>query len=300
MIELTQKWQQNLKNLNRSSNTLKAYLEDFFDFEKFYVDYTGQKLTLDLFKKISPQEIRAWIMYQRSMNKNTRSSVRSIASLRNFTNFLLLHGIVEDHAFLHAKSPKIAKTLPRPVTVKQAIEITENIENLSNEIWVGLRNKALMMLLYGLGLRISEALNLNQDALLQNDFLIIKGKGSKTRQVPFMNNIKQALIDYINKQPFLINSNEPLFYGTRGKRLQAAIAQKELRIFRRTNNLPESLTPHALRHSFATHIMQSSNDLRGVQELLGHASLSSTQIYTQIDEESLKKNYLVSHPRAKK
>jgi integrase/recombinase XerC len=300
MIEYLKQWQQNLSNRNRSSNTIKAYLQDFHDFEKFYIEHKGEALNTVNFKNISPQEIRAWLMYQRNNQKNPRSSVRAIASMRNFSQFLLQQSVITEHAFFHVRSPKIAKTLPRPVTVAQALEITSKIANLSEENWIGLRNKALMMLLYSVGLRISEALQLNQNILSQNDFITVHGKGNKARQVPLIPNVKQALNEYITQQPFKLSANEPLFFGAKGKRLQAAIAQKELRNFRRMYNLPESVTPHALRHSCATHIMQSSNDLRGVQELLGHASLSSTQIYTQIDETGLMKNYNAFHPRAKK
>lgn len=300
MIEYLKQWQQNLSNRNRSSNTIKAYLQDFHDFEKFYIEHKGEALNTVNFKAISPQEIRAWLMYQRNNQKNLRSSVRAIASMRNFSQFLLQQSVITEHAFFHVRSPKIAKTLPRPVTVAQALEITSKIANLSEENWIGLRNKALMMLLYSVGLRISEALQLNQNILSQNDFITVHGKGNKARQVPLIPNVKQALNEYITQQPFKLSANEPLFFGAKGKRLQAAIAQKELRNFRRMYNLPESVTPHALRHSCATHIMQSSNDLRGVQELLGHASLSSTQIYTQIDETGLMKNYNAFHPRAKK
>lgn len=300
MIEFLKQWQQNLSNRNRSANTIKAYLQDFYDFEKFYAEYKNEQLNIENFKTITPQEIRAWLMHQRINHKNPRSSVRAVASLRNFAQLLLQNEIITEHAFFQTRGPKIAKTLPRPVTVEQALQITTNIANLSKENWVGLRNKGLMMLLYSAGLRISEALQLNQDALAQTDFLSVKGKGNKVRQVPMLDNVKNALVEYIKKQPFITSANEPLFYGEKGKRLQAAIAQKELRDFRRMYNLPESVTPHALRHSCATHIMQSSNDLRGVQELLGHASLSSTQIYTQIDEVGLMKNYQAAHPRAKK
>jgi integrase/recombinase XerC len=300
MIKHLKQWQQNLSNRNRSKNTIKAYLQDFHDFAKFYAEYKNEILTLENFKTISPQEIRAWLMHQRMERKNPRSSVRAIASMRNFAQFLLQNETITEHAFFHTRSPKIAKTLPRPVTIEQALQITSSIENLSKETWVGLRNKALMMLLYSAGLRISEALQLNQDILSQTDFITVKGKGNKVRQVPILEPVKAALVEYIKKQPFTLFVNEPLFYGEKGKRLQAAIAQKELRDFRRMYNLPESVTPHALRHSCATHIMQSSNDLRGLQELLGHASLSSTQIYTQIDETGLMKNYNAFHPRAKK
>ena len=231
---------------------------------------------------------------------NARSSARGLAGLKSFAQFLLEQQILEDHAFFHTRSPKLQKTLPRPVSIEQAFIINDTIQNMSTCLWAGLRNQALMQLLYFTGMRISEALNLNQKSLLDLQFITVIGKGKKTRQVPINDTIRNSLLHYLEVQPFVNNPDAPLFYGEKGKRLQAAIVQKILRNFRRANGMPESLTPHALRHSCATHLMQSSHDLRGIQELLGHASLSSTQIYTQIDEVSMMNTYKAAHPRAKK
>ncbi len=300
LAELIIQWRVELSNLNRSTHTVKAYLQDFFDFKNFYEDYHNKPLLMEEFTIITPQDIRAWLLHQRKQQKNTRSVIRSLAGLRNFANFLLQQKLVNDHAFLHAKSPKSQKTLPRPVSIDQALEITRGIQDMANTPWVGLRNQALMQLLYNTGMRISEALNLNQKNLLGEKFITVIGKGQKTRQVPIINSVRDQIVIYLKAQPFANDPDSPLFYGEKGKRLQAALAQKALRDFRRMHGLPESLTPHALRHSCATHLMQSSHDLRGIQELLGHASLSSTQVYTQIDEFSMMKTYKSAHPRAKK
>ncbi len=300
IAEIIVQWRIELSNLNRSPNTVKAYLQDFFDFKNFYEDYHNNELTIEKFKEITPQDIRAWLLHQRKLQKNTRSSIRGLAGLRNFSNFLLQQQIIDDHAFFHSKSPKSPKTLPRPVSIDQAMEITSTIQDMSDIPWVGLRNQALMQLLYNTGMRISEALNLNQKDLLSEKFITVVGKGQKMRQVPIIDSVKELLEIYLKVQPYANDPDSPLFYGEKGKRLQAALAQKALRDFRRTYGLPESLTPHALRHSCATHLMQSSHDLRGIQELLGHASLSSTQVYTQIDEFSMMKTYKSAHPRAKK
>lgn len=297
---LVVQWRVELNNLNRSNNTIKAYLQDLFDFKSFYEDYHNNILDLEAFKMITPQDIRAWLLYQRKLEKNTRSAIRSLAGLKNFSNFLLQQQIISDHAFFHSKGPKTQKTLPRPVSIDQALEITGSIQDMVDIPWVGLRNQALMQLLYNTGMRISEALNLNQKDLLNEKFITIIGKGQKVRQVPLINSVRELLINYLKIQPFPNTPDSPLFYGEKGKRLQAALAQKALRNFRRMHGMPESLTPHALRHSCATHLMQSSHDLRGIQELLGHASLSSTQVYTQIDEFSMMKTYKSAHPRAKK
>ncbi len=303
MINLEQllcQWQLKLGTLNRSINTIKAYSQDFFDFKFFYNDHHNTTLTLENFKKVTAQDIRAWLLYQRKKGMNTRSSARGLAGLKSFTQFLLSQQILEDHAFFHSRSPKLQKTLPRPVSIEQALVITNTIQNMSENAWVGLRNQALMQLLYYTGMRISEALNLNQRCLNSGQFITVIGKGKKTRQVPIIDSIREGLVHYLKVQPFENAPDAPLFYGEMGKRLQPAIAQKALRDFRRANGMPESLTPHALRHSCATHLMQSSHDLRGIQELLGHASLSSTQIYTQLDELSMMNTYKAAHPRARK
>ncbi len=297
--QLIHGWQLKLGTLNRSVNTIKAYTQDFFDFKVFYQDYHNLNLTIENFKKVTPQDIRAWLLYQRKKGMNTRSSARGLAGLKSFAQFLLSQGILEDHAFFHARSPKLQKTLPRPVSVDQALSITDTIQNMSECEWVGLRNQALMQLLYYTGVRISEALNLNQKCLQSGQFITVMGKGQKMRQVPIIDSIREGLIHYLKIQPFENAPDAPLFYGEKGKRLQAPIAQKMLRDFRRAQGMPESLTPHALRHSCATHLMQSSHDLRGIQELLGHASLSSTQIYTQLDELSMMNTYKAAHPRAR-
>jgi integrase/recombinase XerC len=298
--QLINQWQLGLSILNRSGNTIKAYTQDFFDFKSFFEDYHNTQLTVENFKTVTPQDIRAWLLYKRKKGMNTRSSARGLAGLKSFAQFLLQREILEDHAFFHTRSPKLQKTLPRPISIEQALVMNDTIQNMSECLWVGLRNQALMQLLYYTGMRISEALNLNQHSLQNDQFIRVIGKGQKTRQVPIIDSIREGLLTYLKIQPFASTPDAPLFYGEKGKRLQAAIAQKVLRDFRRANGMPESLTPHALRHSCATHLMQSSHDLRGIQELLGHASLSSTQIYTQIDELSMMNTYKAAHPRAKK
>ena len=298
--QLINQWQLGLGALNRSPNTIKAYTQDFFDFKCFFEDYHNTQLTIENFKTITPQDIRAWLLAQRKKGMNTRSSARGLAGMKSFTQFLLQREIIEDHAFFHTRSPRLQKTLPRPISIEQALMMNDTIQNMSECLWVGLRNQALMQLLYYTGMRISEALNLNQHSLQDDQFITVIGKGQKTRQVPIIDSIREGLLTYLKIQPFSNTPNSPVFYGEKGKRLQAAIAQKVLRDFRRANGMPESLTPHALRHSCATHLMQSSHDLRGIQELLGHASLSSTQIYTQIDELSMMNTYKAAHPRAKK
>ncbi|MCE2716673.1 MAG: tyrosine recombinase XerC [Pseudomonadota bacterium] len=297
---LIHQWQQKLNTLNHSPHTIKAYTQDLFDFKNFFEDYNNQQLNLENFKSLKSQDIRAWLLFRRKKGINTRSSARGLAGLKNFSEFLLEQNILNDHAFFHVRSPKLQKTLPRPISIDQALLITDTIHNMSHSPWVGLRNQALIQLLYFTGIRISEALSLNQKSLSNTQFITVIGKRSKVRQVPIDSSTKEKILLYLKEQPFLSHPESPIFFGEKGKRLQAAVVQKILRDFRRSTGMPESLTPHALRHSCATHLMQSSHDLRGIQELLGHSSLSSTQIYTQIDEMSMMNTYKSAHPRAKK
>lgn len=297
---LIHQWQQRLNTLNHSPNTIKSYSQDFFDFKNFFEDYNNQQLNIENFKSIKSQDIRAWLLSRRKKGLNARSSARGLAGLKNFSQFLLEQNLFNDHAFFHVRSPKLQKTLPRPISIDQALLISDTIHNMSQSVWVGLRNQALIQLLYFTGIRISEALNLNQKALSNPQFITVTGKGSKIRQVPIDPSTKKNILSYLKAQPFLNHPESPIFFGEKGKRLQAAVVQKILRDFRRATGMPESLTPHALRHSCATHLMQSSHDLRGIQELLGHSSLSSTQIYTQIDEVSMMNTYKSAHPRAKR
>jgi len=190
------------------------------------------------------------------------------------------------------------KTLPRPLSQEQVFDMFESIPQLSDESWVGLRDKAFFMLIYSVGLRINEALKLNQGCLI-SQAILIKGKGGKQRSVPFMETVRKSLNHYLNLCPYAKGNNSPLFYGVKGGRLGVTPAERQLQRYREIANLPDSATPHALRHSCATHLIESSDDLRAVQELLGHASLSTTQIYTQIDKKKLLSTYLESHPRSK-
>lgn len=297
--ELIQQWQKKLNVLNYSSNTIKAYSQDIFSFKFFFENHKDEPLDIENFKSILSQDIRSWLLYQRKNNLDPRSLARALVSLKSFCQFLLDQKCIEDHAFFYVRSPKLQKTLPRPISIEQAFQLSDTIHSIGDCLWVGFRNQAIIHLLYFTGIRISEALNLNQNALSDSHFITVIGKGFKSRQVPIDNSTKDKIRLYLDHQPFQNHPDSPLFFGAKGKRLQAGIIQKILRDFRRAKGMPESLTPHALRHSCATHLMQSSHDLRCIQELLGHSSLSSTQIYTQIDEDSMMNTYSETHPRAK-
>ncbi|HEU0118132.1 MAG TPA: tyrosine recombinase XerC, partial [Alphaproteobacteria bacterium] len=208
-------------------------------------------------------------------------------------------GLLHNNAIELLKTPKTARRLPRPVSEAEAQDIVSLAKNVSQEGWVGLRDEALFTLLYGAGLRISEALALTHADLAQKDRITVTGKGNKQRNVPMLPIVRESLDKYLAECPYAVKPKQPIFVGARGEKLNPAVAQRHLRQLRRQLNLPDSVTPHALRHSFATHLLSSGADLRSLQELLGHSSLSTTQLYTKIDAQQLSKTYRAAHPRAK-
>ena len=251
-------------------------------------------------KRLEVSDFRSFLSYQRNNGINSNSIARSISSLKSFFNHLIKDGVIENSTIASLKSPKLKKSLPRPIDAKLAIEVIRCAETMEKERWVGLRNKSILMLLYGCGLRISEALNLNYSDIDNEDHILIKGKGGKERIVPMMEYIKKGILDYIAECPKKIGTDDPLFIGKRMNRLSPRIVQYALEKIRSSLALPETATPHALRHSFATHLLDSGGDLRTIQELLGHSSLSTTQKYTKVETAQLYKAYSKSHPLAKK
>ena len=189
--------------------------------------------------------------------------------------------------------------MPRPLSVEQAESLLSDIEGYASEMWVGLRDRALFTLLYATGMRISEALSLKGDIITAKDHIAVCGKGGKTRIVPLISTVHEAISEYVQACPYPITVSTFLFLGVKGKVLSATVAQLSLRRYRQSVGLPASVTPHALRHTCASHLMQESADLRGIQELLGHASLSSTQIYTHIDQRQLLQTFTKAHPRSR-
>jgi integrase/recombinase XerC len=213
---------------------------------------------------------------------------------------LIKNNKIKESSVFNLKSPKLKKSLPRPINVDLAIQVIKQAEEIEDEKWIGLRNKAILILLYGCGLRISEALSLNYDDVQNEDHILIKGKGEKERIVPMMPYIKKGIENYLEACPKEIISGEALFIGKRFSRLSPRIIQYALEKIRTALSLPETATPHALRHSFATHLLDSGGDLRTIQELLGHSSLSTTQKYTKVETSKLLDIYKKSHPLAKK
>ena len=294
-------WIDNLSNVrDLSDNTVTSYKNDIQKFFVFLESHLDTHPNINNLKRLEVSDFRSFLSYQRNNGINSNSIARSISSLKSFFNHLIKDGVIENSTIASLKSPKLKKGLPRPIDAKLAIEVIRCAETMEKERWVGLRNKSILMLLYGCGLRISEALNLNYSDIDNEDHILIKGKGGKERIVPMMEYIKKGILDYIAECPKKIGTDDPLFIGKRMNRLSPRIVQYALEKIRSSLALPETATPHALRHSFATHLLDSGGDLRTIQELLGHSSLSTTQKYTKVETAQLYKAYSKSHPLAKK
>ena len=267
-----------------SKHTLCNYrcdLEHFFSCHKI--------VYIEEFRRLTPKDIYAYLQDK----KCKRTLKRHLCSLRAFMRFLK----EKDHPLFHITMPKSAPHLPRPLSRLHAKNLINDVTIEAHNEWVGLRDAALLTLLYGLGLRISEALGLCQGDI-NCEMLRIHGKGNKERLIPIPDFVKKAIFHYLDHLPFSKDKDAPLFYGLMGKRLQSSIIQKKVRDMRVLYKLPKTATPHALRHSCATHLLEEGADLRSIQELLGHASLSSTQIYAYVDKAHLTREYDKAHPRA--
>ncbi len=294
-------WLGNLKEVrNLSENTLISYKHDVKSFIEFISTHTGSEVSIKYLNDMKISDFRSFLSYLRNKDISSTSIARIISSLKSFFNYLLNTNLIESTVVQSLRTPKQKKSLPRPISSELAIETIKHAQDMEKEKWIGLRNKSILMLLYGCGLRISEALNLNFIDINENDYLIIKGKGNKERMVPLMDYVKNDIENYIHECPKNFMKDDPLFVGKRLDRLSPRIIQYVLEKIRHNLSLPETATPHALRHSFATHLLNSGGDLRTIQELLGHSSLSTTQKYTKVETEKLYDAYSKAHPLAKK
>jgi integrase/recombinase XerC len=296
---LRKNWLASLAHERRASpHTLRAYGDDVARFIGFQAGHTGGALTEKALAKLSPADIRAFITVRRGEGLGPGGVQRALAAVRSFYKFLAREGILENAAARSIRTPRVRRGLPRPLSVVDAERaITEAGEHTVE--WMGARDAALLTLLYGAGLRISEALGLKRGDVPLGETLTVVGKGAKERSVPVLPLVAAALADYAAQIPFSGTPSSPLFLSRRGKPMSAREAQGLMQRLRGRLGLPEKATPHALRHSFATHILQGGGDLRSVQELLGHASLSTTQIYTAMDTAALLETYSRAHPRGK-
>lgn len=294
-----QNWQDYLQHeKNVSRHTLRAYTSDISHFITFLNEHTGQTPSIKTIASSDIRDFRSWLSCKAMDGTSNASRARSLSGIKNLLHWLDKQGIAHNAAIKTLRSPKLPHKLPKPLPESQAFELIENAGLQEKQDWIALRNTALFLLLYGCGLRIDEALSLNIENLPRDEFLRVRGKGNKERQVPVLRIVETALQNYLATCPFPSSPERPIFLGARGQRLNQGVAQKAMRDLRTTLGLPKTATPHALRHSFATHLLQNGANLREIQELLGHASLSTTQRYTEINAEELLRIYKSAHPRA--
>jgi integrase/recombinase XerC len=296
-----QSWLQALGGERRLSPlTVEAYERDTRQFLHFLTGHLGGPPGLSDIAALRPADLRAFLAFRRSGGAGARSLGRGLAGIRSFLRFLERRGLANAAGATALSAPRQPKSLPKPLTAKDACRVASAEGQLAEEPWIAARNAAVMALLYGAGLRISEALGLTADVLEGKGETTIRvtGKGGKTRLVPILPVIGEAVAEYRRLCPYHPDHGQPLFRGARGGPLDPAIIQREMRRLRGALGLPDTATPHALRHSFATHLLGRGGDLRTIQELLGHASLSTTQIYTGVDTARLLEIYETAHPRA--
>lgn len=290
-------WLERLAHERRASrHTLDGYARDLGAFLKFLAEHLGGAADLPALAKLEPADFRAFLATRRNAGLAPSSNARALSALRGFFAYLAREGLVENPHAAALRGPKLPKSVPKALTAADAAAVLE-IED--DEPWVQARDRAVLSLLYGAGLRIDEALSLNASALPLGETLRVVGKGRKARDVPLLAEVRRAIDAYLALRPPGAAKTAPLFVGVKGKRLRAEIVQKRLRALRLELGLPDTATPHALRHSFATHLLGSGADLRAIQELLGHASLSTTQRYTAVDAERLLDIHAAAHPRGK-
>lgn len=292
-------WLDTQKSLKGASeNTIKAYNADTVDFIAFMAEYTGESQGLAALSRITTRDMRAWMAATRGTDVGARSLARKLSSVKNFYRWLAEREGFEPTAVLTIRAPKFQKKLPRPLAVDAAKAMIETVEFQTPLAWVAARDSAVLTLLYGCGLRISEALGLIGADVPLPDSLRIVGKGGKERVVPVLPVAREAITTYLKICPHAMEHDSPLFRGIRGGALNPRAVQNVMAKARMQLGLPATATPHAMRHSFATHLLSAGGDLRSIQELLGHASLSTTQAYTAVDTARLMEVYDRAHPKA--
>jgi integrase/recombinase XerC len=287
-----------------AENTLEAYERDLRQFFAYLERHYGHPASLGDLNTLNAQIIRGFMAARRADGTGSRSLSRAMSALRTFFRFLERAELLKNRAIMAIALPKVPFSVPKALTIPKAKEVMDESGDAKlrgQEKWIGVRDRAVLLLLYGAGLRIAEALGLrhNDAPLPPRDIVRVKGKGGKERIVPVLPVIQEAIAHYITLCPHPLQPEGPLFLGAKGGPLSPRILQLLMAQMRVNLGLPETATPHALRHSFATHLLGAGADLRSIQELLGHASLSTTQIYTEVDRETLLRVYDSAHPRAK-
>ncbi|RDE09602.1 tyrosine recombinase XerC [Pelagibacterium lacus] len=290
-------WRRELETARRlSPRTFEAYGRDLDQFMAFLARHMGGPVTLDDLRSLRPADLRAFLADRRRRQAGSRTLARSLSGIKSFFTHLERNDVLALEALSVIRTPRLPRTLPKPLTPLQAKAVIPHILEDEDRPWVAARDAAVVALCYGAGLRISEALALTRSDL-DSASLRITGKGNKVRLVPLIAPVRAAIEDYLKLCPHALAADEPMFRGIKGGPLNPRLIQSRIEKLRRALGLPASATPHALRHSFATHLLAKGGDLRAIQDLLGHASLSTTQIYTHIDSERLLDAYRAAHPR---
>ncbi len=282
-----------------SNHTTKAYQQDITMFVHFLSGHLGRTVGLRELAALNIRDFRSYLAFRRRGENglSAASLARNLSALRTFFRYIERNWDIKNDAIGLIQGPKPKKPLPRPLSIKASRQIINTRTNTSEQ-WIAARDHALILLMYGAGLRISEALSLKSNDLPLGDSLTITGKGGKTRIIPLLPIIRDSVSVYVKLCPHILKPDGPLFFGVRGGPLGPRSIQKTMQNLRSALGLPQSTTPHALRHSFATHLLAGGGDLRTIQELLGHASLKSTQVYTDVDATALMEIHAGAHPRA--
>jgi len=296
MAKAFRDWQKWLGDEKRfSPHTCDAYSRDLLSFLSFLADHLGGRPRLRDLESLRPVDFRAWLARHAADGHKRTSTARALSVVRGFFAWLERNDLATNHAIRVLRTPKVPHAVPKALSIGETEDLMDTVDA---EGWVGLRDIAVLTLLYGAGLRIAEALSLKVEDAPKKDSIRVTGKGNKQRMVPILPVVRQAIDAYLEACPLRMEPESPLFRGARGGPLRARIVQRQMQQMRALLGLPETATPHALRHSFATHLLAMGGDLRSIQELLGHASLSTTQRYTEVDTGQLLDEYRATHPRA--
>jgi len=282
-----------------SPHTVAAYGRDLAFFLDFLNEHTAELPSLALLERLRAADFRGWLAYRTRQRAERTSLARGLSVVRSFVRFLQRRGLVGATTLSALRAPKLPLSVPKPLSVADATGAVEAAGALARSSWQGKRDTAVLALLYGCGLRLSEALGLRRGAAPRGAVLAITGKGGKQRLLPVLPAVREAVTDYLAECPHPLDRDGPLFVGARGGALHPRLVQGRMTALRGWLGLPETATPHALRHSFATHLLGAGGDLRAIQELLGHASLSTTQRYTAVETQQLLAVYDAAHPRAR-
>ncbi|MGB0571381.1 MAG: tyrosine recombinase XerC [Alphaproteobacteria bacterium] len=297
-----ERWQNLLLTERRASeHTISAYLRDVSAFLEFLSEHFGGTISLAILFALKQGDFRAWLAMRSTSGYARSSTARALSSVRMLFRYLDREGFGHNPAIGAVRGPRLSRAVPKALSRPETEDLLQALgQGEAGPAWITARDIAVILLLYGCGLRISEALELNKKDMPRDGSLTVVGKGGKTRMVPVLPAVSEALDVYLSTCPYRLTPNGPLFVGVRGGRLSPRVVQKRVQTLRLALRLPRETTPHALRHSFATHLLSAGGDLRAIQELLGHESLSTTQRYTDVDRARLLDVYSKAHPRAQK